>query len=176
MPPASGSELRHGGLRARSEAVRPPGCGRFGHREWNADSTFALCAPDGFVRIDENTWARLRPGSPGPEVLTVHLIRWPEDSAQLRSWPLRLTPTIACRADCVTVDSVTVHTDTIAGVPAHTETGLLSGGLTGLRREPHLVTTWQISSTRRGVAQGQAAAAATLDTLREAVSSLQPAR
>lgn len=156
----------------RPAAAGRPICGGTSHREWNEDSSFALCVPDGFRRADRNSWVRVRRGSASLELLTVELIHWPEDSAQLRSWPLRLAAGADCRADCIEVDSVAVYVDMVAAFVAHTETGLLSGGFAGLRREPHLVMTWTMSAERRGFAQARTASPATLDTVREAVRSL----
>jgi hypothetical protein len=164
------------GCTGRPRVADAPACQPSWRAEWNGDSTLALCLPMGFTRRDGNTWTRPRPGSAALDFLTVEVVRWPEDSVELRTWPPQLAAPGACYADCGRADSVTLHSDRVTGVSAHTETALLSGGATGLRRAPFLVMGWTMSERHRGFAQGSAAQAATLDSLREAVRSLRVGR
>jgi hypothetical protein len=133
-----------------------------------ADSSITLCLAPGFARLDAHTWQRSSPttGEDLADFFSVELLDWPADSASVRGWPPRLSSSDSCQADCITVDSSTVHQDRWAGFDAHTEVGLASGGLAALKRRPVMASGWIISGTRRGFAQGWSALPATLDTLR----------
>jgi hypothetical protein len=56
-------------------------------------------------------------------------------------WPLRLASGPTCLADCTTAENVVSSRDTLAGVPAYVERGLVSGGIAGERRVPRLVAS-----------------------------------
>jgi hypothetical protein len=134
-----------------------------------------ICLPAGFVRREEHTW--MRParvsGAPPIDFFSVEVIAWPADSASVGPWPPTLAPEPGCQFDCISVDSATKHEDAWGGVTARTEVGLASGGVAGLRRRPVMVAGWVISNDRRGFAQGWAANAVTLDTLRQALRTVQ---
>jgi hypothetical protein len=153
-------------------AIALPICPTPSYRDWNGDSTLAICVPPGFARIDHDSWARPRVQSAAKDLFSVELLDWPDDSAMMREWPIHLDPSLGCLADCFSYDSMAIHTDTAAGVTVHTETALLSGGFAGVRREPHLVMSWELAGGRRGIALARTAIPATLDTLRAAVRSL----
>lgn len=143
--------------------------------EWTADSSLSLCVEPGFARADVHSWQRLDPtaGAEPRDFFSVEIVAWPEDSASLRTWPPRLGSAVGCKADCITADSSAVQTDTWAGAEAHTETGLISGGLADLRRRPVFVSGWIVSAKRRGFAQGWAALPVTLDTLRQMLRTVR---
>jgi hypothetical protein len=158
---------------ARSPQVASaPTCPPSWHAEWTGDSAIALCLPATFKRRAADAWSRPDSGV-AADLLSVVLLRWPEDSASLHGWPPHLASPPACLADCATVDSLSVHSDQVADMEARTEVGLVSGGMPGFRRQPMLRVGWEQSARRRGVAQGWAANAATLDTLRLAVRTLR---
>jgi hypothetical protein len=160
-----------------------PDCLPGWNADWGPDSAFALCLPPGFVRRTEHgagkptaAWSRPNADGPARDLLRVEILQWPEDSASFVRWPPRLASPPACfegGADCTTADSVSVYRDSVAGHEARTEVGLLSGGYSGMRREPWMVSGWRISPSRRGFAQGWARVGAVLDTLRMAVRSVR---
>jgi hypothetical protein len=134
-----------------------------------------ICLPAGFVRREDHTW--MRPsrtrGAPLIDFFSVEVIAWPADSASVGPWPPTLAPEPGCQFDCITVDSATKHADAWDGVTARTEVGLASGGVAGLRRRPVMVAGWVVANDRRGFAQGWAAKAVTLDTLRQALRTVK---
>jgi hypothetical protein len=91
-------------------------------------------------------------------------------------WPLKLASPPDCHSDCVTAESVVGRPDTVAGFPAYTETGLVSGGEAGWRRTPMFVSSWTVSATERGTAQAWSSSRAMLDTLLMVLHSAQPGR
>jgi hypothetical protein len=144
-------------------------------RHASSDSSVTICLPAGFVRREAHTWmrpSRVR-GAPPADFFSVEVIAWPADSASVGRWPPSLAPEPGCQFDCITVDSTMQHRDAWDGVTAHTEIGLASGGVAGLRRRPVMVSSWIVSSDRRGFAQGWAAKAVTLDTLRQALRTVK---
>jgi hypothetical protein len=144
-------------------------------RHASSDSTVTICLPAGFVRREDHTWmrpARTR-GAPPIDFFSVEVIAWPADSASVGPWPPTLAPEPGCQFDCITVDSATKHADAWDGVTARTEVGLASGGVAGLRRRPVMVAGWVVANDRRGFAQGWAAKAVTLDTLRQALRTVK---
>ena len=112
-------------------------------------------------------------GAPPIDFFSVEVIAWPADSASVGRWPPTLAPEPGCQFDCITVDSATKHADAWDGMTAHTQVGLASGGVAGLRRRPVMVSGWVIANDRRGFAQGWAAKAVTLDTLRQALRTVK---
>jgi hypothetical protein len=145
--------------------------------EWSrsADSSVSACIPPRFARArgpQYGTGARWERGSyrsPDHASLSVHI-----DTAfsAVEEWPPRLRATSPCTADCISVDSVVAHEDTVAGTPAHVETGLASGGFAGLRRQPTLVAGW-LQGRHRIVVNGMATQGAALDTLRQVVRTIR---
>ena len=121
-----------------SAACIRPGrsCPASWRREWTADSSIALCVEPAFVRKDVHTWQRPegKEGAAPRDLFSVELVTWPDDSASLQHWPPQLASGPDCRADCITADSATSHTDRLAGLEARTEVGLISGGVAGLQR------------------------------------------
>lgn len=160
---------------ARPERTASIACPESWVRRWTADSSIALCTPSGFIPLDDHTWQRPSPttGEDLADFFSVETLRWPDDSAAVRSWPPRLASLPSCRADCITVDSSTSYRDKWAGFDASTEIGLASGGIAGLQRRPVMASGWVISSDRRGFAQGWTALAATLDTLRQMLRTVR---
>ncbi len=147
-------------------------------RTATADSSITLCLAPGFSRLDAHTWQRssAATGEDLADFFSVELLDWPADSASVRAWPPRLSSNDSCQADCITVDSSTVHQDQWSGFDAHTETGRASGGIAGLSRRPVMASGWIVSSTRRGFAQGWTALPATLDTLRQMLRTVHITR
>jgi hypothetical protein len=91
----------------------------------------------------------------------------------LERWPATLAPDRRCIADCGTVDSLAVHSDTIDGKVAHVETGRVSGGEPGFQRQPWIVASWELGNGSRVFVNGLAESGALLDTLRRAVNSVR---
>jgi hypothetical protein len=147
-----------------------PSCPPTWRADWVGDSTAALCIPPGFERFDATSWHR---GQPADDFFSVEFLQWPDDSASLHAWPPHLGSGPDCLGDCSRVDSLGVHVDSIAGMGARTEVGLVSGGLPGWQRMPMFRTGWILSADRRGFAQGWARGPLTIDTLRQAVRTLQ---
>ncbi len=156
----------------RPPVASRPDCAADWTPAWEGDSTLALCVPPGFQRLKDYAWGRQAPGGWARDFVSVELLQWPEDSASLHSWPPHLASPPTCRADCGTVDSLSVHADQVAGSEARTEVGLVSGGMPGFRRQPMFRMGWVVGAGRRGFAQGWAENAATLDTMRMAVRTL----
>ena len=162
----------------RPQVASAPACLPDWRAVWTGDSTIALCLPRTFqprsAEFGHFVWSRDSAGVP-TDFLSLTLLRWPQDSASLHSWPPHLASPPACQADCSAVDSLSVHSDEVAGLPARTEVALVSGGWNGMRRQPTLLMAWVVSARRRGFAIGAAANAATLDTMRMAVRTLRAA-
>ena len=119
-------------------------------------------------------WIRPESGRLGDRLI-VSRINWPEDWHSQDPWPLHLASGSNCLADCASADSLVVHADTVAGVPAYVETGLVTGGEPGFRRDPVLVASWSPSEHIRVIVYGFAARPATLDTLRSMARSVSVA-
>jgi hypothetical protein len=153
---------------ARPERTAAAACPESWVRRWTADSSIVLCAPPGFLPLDDHTWQRPSPttGEDLADFFSVELLLWPDDSAAVRGWPPRLASLPTCRADCITVDSSFTYRDKWGDFDANTEVGLASGGVADLQRRPVMTSGWIISGNRRGFAQGWTALPATLDTLR----------
>ena len=181
-PPAllavlAGCAVAAAGWTGREANATQGDCPARWRRHASADSSVSLCLPAGFVRRESHTW--LRPartaGRPPIDFFSVEVIDWPADSASVGYWPPRLAPESGCQFDCITVDSITKYPDAWDGFTADTEVGLASGGVAGLHRRPVMVSGWIISKDRRGFAQGWAAKAVTLDTLRRALRTVKVA-
>ena len=143
-----------------------PDCPSSWRAAWSSDSTTSLCVPPDFVVAGASAWGRPGVGTSFLDFLDVELVSWPRDSMSLGGqWPPHVASGANC-ADCATVESLTVHIDTIAGKEVRTEVGLASGGIAGFRRKPVLEAGWIIGNSMRGFAQGWVRQAATLDTLR----------
>lgn len=147
--------------------------------EWTAqvsvDSLVGLCMPGGFhpgATAIRGSYVWKRPGgSPGDtDWVAVAVVA---DSAQAQAWPPPLASAADCRADCYTVDSAMVHTDTMGGTPVRVETGLVSGGNEAAQRAPRLVGGWITPRRTRILVVGAAGLRATLDTLRTALRTLR---
>ncbi len=140
----------------------------------SADRRLSLCLPAGFVRREAHTWMRPGniPGAPPVDFFSVEVIRWPANSASVGSWPPRLA-TPGCQVECIRVDSAVTHADEWSGHSARTEVGLASGGAAGLTRRPVMVSGWILADGQRGFAQGWAARAITLDTLRQVLRTVK---
>lgn len=163
------------GCRSAPRVATLPECPPAWNAVRSADSTVALCLPSTFVRRDPDGWGRPGPPAPAEDFLSVEHLRWPEDSESLHRWPPQLASAPGCWADCATADSVSVYMESIAGFSARTEVGLVSGGAPGFRRKPMFRSGWVLSPTRRGLAQGWAGAASTLDPMRIALSTMRVA-
>jgi len=152
---------------------REPACPRSWHDGRTADLSMVLCIPPGFKRSAGTEgvawWARGRITSREHAWLRIDVEAPPFDADR---WPPHLASGPECGADCATADSVVEHLDTLAGIAVHVETGLVSGGFPGFRRQPALAAGWIIPTGARVWVQGLAPHGATLDTLRTALRSL----
>jgi hypothetical protein len=107
---------------------------------WLPDSSAGLCLPAGFEPRGRRGFARAR-GDTLPEhwlAISVHQQPALEPGEQ---WPLTLASSADCIADCATVEQLAVRRDSLAGVPAYIETGLVSGGFSGEEQAPALVAS-----------------------------------
>lgn len=152
-----------------------PSCTPGTRANWSADSAIALCLPAQFKPA-----ANIVPGRSRWERSTTD----PSDRAwisaaldaaldTLNEWPPRLRNSSTCAADCTSVDSLSHHSDSTSSGVADVETGLVSGGYAGLRRQPTLVAGLSLPSGRRLWINGSARNSATLDTLRHAIQTIR---
>jgi len=150
----------------------PSNCPADWRGRWSADSAVSLCLPPGFAPSNASgTWARHGGGRLGDRII-VSTVKWPDDWHETDPWPFHLASASNCLADCATVDSLTVHEDTIGGAPAWIETGLVTGGFSGFRRHPVLVASWSPSAQLRVLVYGFATRSATLDTIRAVAGTI----
>ena len=151
-----------------------PSCDLAWPAAWSADSTMALCLPPGFSPHGENAWGR--PSAAGGLPVDFLTVARLPSAAAVTDIAFGLASDSTCVADCMAVDSLRAHLDTVAGNVTRTETGLVTGGFAGLRRKPTVQISWAVSPDEHGFAQGWAANPATLDTLRQAVRTLRLAK
>jgi hypothetical protein len=138
-----------------------------------APSQYTLCLPTDFGAFDAGAWSRSRRGSRGAETFSIVLLQDSSAIHRYDPWPPVLGNDKRCLADCVTVESLIVHIDTVFGVEARTETGLVSGGFVGYSRAPSLVSGWRNADGSGGVADAVVDNPLTLDTLRMALRTLR---
>ena len=107
---------------------------------WLPDSTVAVCLPARFVARSPRRFARSRGDTVPQHWISVSL---KQDSVvpEGKRWPLTLSSGNQCIADCTTAESVITSHDTVAGVRAYIERGLISGGISGERRIPALIAS-----------------------------------
>jgi hypothetical protein len=107
---------------------------------WLPDSTVAICLPPRFVARSPRRFSRARGDTVPYHWISVSLV---QDSAvpEGERWPLTLSSGNQCIADCTTAKRVIASHDTVAGVPAYIERGLVSGGISGERDIPALVAS-----------------------------------
>ena len=107
---------------------------------WLPDSTVAICLPPRFVARSPRRFSRARGDTVPEHWIAVSLV---QDSAvpEGERWPLTLSSGNQCVADCTTAERVITSHDTVAGVPAYIERGLVSGGISGVRDIPALVAS-----------------------------------
>ena len=154
-------------------SIQELACPSSWHQALTADLSMALCIPSALQRRrvsdDEAIWERSDATSPEHVWLSIDVNA---DPATEDPWPPHLAGRSSCLVDCVTVDSVVQHVDTLAGSVVQVETGLVSGGEPGLRRQPSLTAGWTTPTASRVWVFGLAAHGATLDTLRAALRTL----
>ena len=163
---------------AQSAAIASrPECATGWHAGWSAASAAALCLPPEFVRPRDRpaTWRRESDGIL-LGLITIHidsLAKWDRGEVTAH-WPATLPPSGPCvYADCVTTDSLVGHIDNVGGRLVRVETGRLTGGAVGMRRQPALVAGWDVAAARRVYVSVLADEPATLDTLRTALHTLR---
>lgn len=144
-------------------------------RQSAPDSAVRLCTLPSFQpkasRLPRSyAWQRPAGGPGDSDWVAVALVK---DSAGHEAWPPPLSSAAGCLTDCYTVDSSVVHTDTIAGTAVRIETGLVSGGNEGAHGAPRLVGGWETPGRTRVLLVGAARVAATLDTLRAMLRTLE---
>lgn len=144
-------------------------------RDVAEDSTVRVCLPPSFQPresrfVGAHVWER--PGrAPGDSDWVA--VVFATDSTEHPTWPPPLASAAGCQTDCYTVDSNVVHTDTIAGFTVRVETGLVTGGFEGATRAPRLVGGWIAPDRIRIMVVGAARVAATLDTLRAVLRTVE---
>jgi hypothetical protein len=158
---ACGSDATAGaGVQAVSRAECPVGTRRVSTEE----GVVTLCLPSTFSSRGPRGFARRR-GDSLPE----HWIAFSVDSTADWSaddpWPLRLASGPGCLADCASVDSVRSIQDTVAGVPAVGEVGLVSGGISGESATPSLVLSADLAGGQRLVINARSSSLFVIDTL-----------
>jgi hypothetical protein len=164
------------GCRSSRAIAAEPSCVRETAPAWSPDSSFAICLPASFVSASGSEkdrhilWARGDVQSPSRAWLSISVDAEPKPDG---AWPPHLVTTASCLADCTTADSVMEHRDTLSTGVVTVETGLVTGGYLGFRRQPVLVAGWVLPSGARVWATGFVTRAAALDTLREALRTLQ---
>jgi len=107
---------------------------------WLPDSSAALCLPAGFVARAPRRFARPRGDTLPEHWIAISVQRSPALRKGER-WPLTLASGAGCLADCTTAEAIIASHDTVAGVPAYIERGLVSGGISGERRLPALIAS-----------------------------------
>ena len=145
------------------------------NRQVSRDSIVELCTPPGFnpgasSLVGAYTWKRPAAGAGDSDWVAVAIVA---DSTRHAAWPPPLESPADCRADCYTVDSVALHTDTAGLVAVRMETGLVSGGNEAARRAPRLVGGWITPHRTRILVVGASELGMTLDTLRTALRTLR---
>jgi hypothetical protein len=136
-----------------------------------ADSTATICVLPGFLARNSRRYARPR-GDTLPEtwfsVSAGATANWHD------SWPIRLASGADCLADCATAEAVRPIVETIAGRGTVGERGLVSGGFSGLRRQPMLIMNVELRPQLRAVVYGVAHDSTTLDTLLMVARTVRP--
>lgn len=156
-------------------ALGDPACPSGWYQAHTADMSMALCLPSSLVQRHQDSgeatiWERGEPISPKHVWLIIDVYA---DTTNDDPWPPHLASRASCLADCATADSVVQHVDTLAGSVVQVETGLVSGGEPGFRRQPALTAGWTTSWGSRVRVFGIAVHGATLDTLRFALRTLK---
>jgi hypothetical protein len=129
------------------------------------DRTATLCLPIGFTPRGPQSFGRSR-GDTLPEqwiALYVNRVTTPLAREQ---WPVRLASGPTCLADCTTVDSLRSIRDTLVGVVAIGEVGLVSGGFSGEHRTPSLVLNADVGGGVHVVVYAHCSTLAIIDSLR----------
>jgi hypothetical protein len=139
---------------------------------WLPDSTVAVCLPPGFVTRSPRRFARPRGDTVPEHWIAVSLV---QDSAvpEVERWPLTLSSGNQCFADCTTAERVITSHDTVAGVPAYIERGLVSGGISGERDIPALVASLDARPAWTAVVQARTPDSLLRDSLFSALRTLR---
>lgn len=96
-----------------------------------------------------------------------------KDPAEMGAWPPRYSAvTLGC-PDCVTAESIVVMSESFDGVKGELQTALMSGGLSGLRRQPDFRAAWIAPAGAHIIVSGFADGVATRDTLIASVRSIR---
>lgn len=152
--------------RRHADALSALMCGDGWDRLASADTTVVFCAPPGFRAERPDRWRRAAPDPLTGDWFSLAALTWPADSAFAGRWPPRLASGPTCLADCATADSIVVFADSVARGVARGETGRVSGGMPGFRRQPMLVWGWEGGGSRRLHVTALASTPATLDSIR----------
>ena len=169
------------GCTSSSDVASAPTCkAPLAEMAFIGDSAAAICLLPRFAKLgdSESAWARGTVSDAGYAWLSLVVL----DSARAADeWGVPPVPRSFRRPDppdvihAMHADSVTVHTERIEGRLVEIETGLLSGGVQGARRQPSLRAAWPIDGGRWVLVQAQATAAATVDSMRAMVRTVRVA-
>ena len=155
-----------------AETVEPLSCVAPSALRWLPDSSAALCLPPGFRSRGSWSFARRRGDTLPEHYVFIRVEPGVRDSANDR-WPLKLSSGPRCLADCTTTESLVVVRDTLAGVPAYIEQGLVSGGIQGDQRVPALVANLDGQPEWTAIVQVRTPSAAVRDSLAAALRTLR---
>jgi hypothetical protein len=161
--------LATSGCGPRRSIAAKPRCPSGWRPAWTADSAVAVCLAPSFRVVTDSAgrthFERGAPAHPGHAWFRIIA-----DSAlnSLLAWPPRLGGERSCATtDCYVADSVVGHDDSLRDAVVHVQTGLVTGGLEGRRREPTLSGGGRAIDQRRVLVWGAAENSSTLDTLRQ---------
>jgi hypothetical protein len=164
-------------------AVRPVtvSCRAPAEARLSADSSFGLCLPAGFERLHPDAspgadaWRRGTPEASGYAWLTVQVL---DSAAAAGEWGVPPTPpsfrdrSAPGMVDATSAESVGVHRTMVGGRAVDIESALLTGGVSGVRRQLALRAVWAEGDGRWVIVQGRGNSAAAVDSLRADVGSL----
>lgn len=154
----------------------------FPTRAIGAQSSFALCLPPEFQRFpsegntERDAWKRGSPSDSTYAWISIHVLDSLEASREFGSPPrprMLRDPEPPQVVDGVRADSVVSHSMTIDTRSVDVETALVSGGVSGMRRQPQFRAALPLGHSHWIIITGQAESAAHLDTLRESLASLR---
>jgi hypothetical protein len=155
-----------------------PSCGPGNQPAWASDSAVVLCLPEDFrsaplTSATHTRWER----SSGPDSARAWLSVSIDTSATPEEpWPPHIASAAGCVVDCTRADSIVPHRETILGSVVEVETGLATGGVAGLRRQPMLVAGSALGAYGRIWIHGYANSALALDSLRRLLPTIRVAR
>lgn len=139
---------------------------------WVADSSLTICVVTSFRTHDLQTWHRAREGSV-PDLFEIRATVSPALAMLTGGWPPTLAgATAEAGGTRAGADRVAVREDTVAGHLARTEIGVRTDGRG--QRTFAFVAGWSVGDSLRGLAEGESASRATLDTLLLMMRTAQP--